>query len=707
MSEHDVYVGRLPQTSLDGKLSIHSQKSRKFMEEIGAPQLAMAILRDGYKLPLSESPANYFEENNKSAIMNDEFVREKISQWENKGYCHKVAVRPPITSPLSVASKIDLASGELKLRVCLDPSRHLNKYLIVKPTKLADLHISEKQIEKEDFMCAFDLENCYFHVSIHPEHHKYLGFKLDHPETREPVYYCFSVMIYGLSPAAGLITYLTNPLMAHIHTQGIRSSIMIDDGRTLGTTAAEAKKNHMTVLEVFQLAGWNIQWKKTSNDPTQTLYHQGFTTDTKSMTYSIPTFKIEDLEDRIEKLISPTTVTHLAQVTGKLASVQRAVGPIVPIMIRSSYQVIASHVEALGEEAWHTVINIPDIVVQDLNFLKTCLRQYNVQPIVNGATGFCLNSEVRSQQLVRPVLAGEYLGGVWAGDASKFQAAAYDVNNPNQVHLEYFEKEQIQTSSSSRELVTVETTLKHLETKLEVEKPTLVYWMTDSQVLCTWLTKGTSIEPVRIRIVKLYKHLHKLRLRLVPIWVPREDLLIQLADCASKHQDTDDWGLNSKSFKIIQELSPQEFTLDVFANCTNKQVHKFFSKVASPGSAGINAFMQDWSDDFVYACPPVKLVIETFRHIVKTGCKGVLVVPNWPRNVFWPVITQDGRHISEVFTRFWRFRPQLKIGRWCDESLFKINPRPEMLALFFDLTVDSTQKINTDRCLAGGCSKCG
>ena len=66
MAGHDVYVGRLPLTAIDDKLSIHSQKSRKFMKEIGVPQLAMAILRDGYKLPMSESPT-YFEENNKSA----------------------------------------------------------------------------------------------------------------------------------------------------------------------------------------------------------------------------------------------------------------------------------------------------------------------------------------------------------------------------------------------------------------------------------------------------------------------------------------------------------------------------------------------------------------------------------------------------------------------------------------------------------------
>ena len=82
-------------------------------------------------------------------------------------------------------------------------------------------------------------------------------------------------------------------------------------------------------------------------------------------------------------------------------------------------------------------------------------------------------------------------------------------------------------------------------------------------------------------------------MRLEQIWVPRSNFLIQIADAASKLRDTDDWGPTRKSFRILEQLSPEKFTLDAFANCTNKQLDKFFSKTQSPGSSGVNAFMQD------------------------------------------------------------------------------------------------------------------
>ena len=161
------------------------------------------------------------------------------------------------------------------------------------PVKLDDLSVSDKLLEPNDYMCAYDLENMYFHVSIHPEHQKYLGFQIPNAITGDPNYYCFSVLIYGLAPAVWLFIKLTWPLNEHINKLGIRSSIMIDDGRTLGGTEAESWTNHTRVLDIFQQAGWNIQFKKTSTSPTQELYHQGFVTNTKNMSYSIPGFKFK------------------------------------------------------------------------------------------------------------------------------------------------------------------------------------------------------------------------------------------------------------------------------------------------------------------------------------------------------------------------------------------------------------------------------
>ena len=107
----------------------------------------------------------------------------------------------------------------------------------------------------------------------------------------------------------------------------------------------------------------------------------------------------------------------------------------------------------------------------------------------------------------------------------------------------------------------------------------LIYWLTDSKCFVAWLEGGLRIKSISDRIVALYRKLHVMKLKLAPIWIPRSDCTITLADTVLKFKDTHDWGLIDKSFKILQELSLTEFTLDDFANCTNKRCPKFYSKV--------------------------------------------------------------------------------------------------------------------------------
>ena len=183
--------------------------------------------------------------------------------------------------------------------------------------------------------------------------------------------------------------------------------------------------------------------------------------------------------------------------------------------------------------------------------------------------------------------------------------------------------------------------------------------------------------------------------------------MIVAADAASKYKDSDDWGLDKKSFEIFQHLSPKEFTIDLFACCSNKQVPRFYSKVMSPGSLGVNAFMYSWAGDYVYACPPVKLTIDVIRHIETHECQGVLIVPCWRSHIFWTILTEDGVHMKPQFTHFRRFQPTIRSGPWCDKGFFVRNKRPEMLSCYFDTSRVEISKLSyRAQCLNDGCAKC-
>ena len=295
---------------------------------------------------------------------------------------------------------------------------------------------------------------------------------------------------------------------------------------------------------------------------------------------------------------------------------------------------------------------------------------------------------------------------LWVSDISTIKAVAYNVHNVGkEISIHEFSASERELSSSARELLAVSSALKRLKTEIKNAKITTIYWVTDSQVLVVWLQKGTKIAHAQDKIVEIFNLLHSIQARIIPIWSPRENNLIRLADELSKFNDTDDWGIEPAALRALESIFSEKFTCDMFANSTNRKVEKFFSKVAAPGSHGINCFMQDWSKEFSYVCPPVNLVIDVIRYIEAIPSRGVLVVPYWQRNPFWAVITSDGFHLNPIFSRFHEFYPRITTGKDYDSSAFKHGVRKRMLALLFN-TQRSTETPLQDLCLLNKCGIC-
>ena len=130
----------------------------------------------------------------------------------------------------------------------------------------------------------------------------------------------------------------------------------------------------------------------------------------------------------------------------------------------------------------------------------------------------------------------------------------------------------------------------------------LYYWLTDSQNVFIWLKSGSRKRHIQSILVKFFKDMASLKIRIEPIWVTRTQDKLVTTDIGSKFQYTDDWGVCDMSFQVLQSLAKTIVTCAVFASSTNKKCRKFYSKVASPGSSGINAFSQSWSLDYNWCC---------------------------------------------------------------------------------------------------------
>ena len=115
---------------------------------------------------------------------------------------------------------------------------------------------------------------------------QYTGFMVPDPGGT-PRYYTFQVMAYSCKPAVTIVTRLLCPIKAFLHRFNIKFTNYIDDGSISAATPGLCSDYMNFTLQVLQLAGWKIRWKKTVLVPTQRLLDLGFITDSVSMTYSI------------------------------------------------------------------------------------------------------------------------------------------------------------------------------------------------------------------------------------------------------------------------------------------------------------------------------------------------------------------------------------------------------------------------------------
>ena len=102
------------------------------------------------------------------------------------------------------------------------------------------------------------------------------------------------------------------------------------------------------------------------------------------------------------------------------------------------------------------------------------------------------------------------------------------------------------SSSGQRELLTVKYALEQrLKEGRVVAKAVTMYWLTDSENLVSFLTKGSRKLHIQTLVLQVLDICKKLNLAIIPIHLQREDPRIRIADEGSKIPDSDDWSNHS------------------------------------------------------------------------------------------------------------------------------------------------------------------
>ena len=111
------------------------------------------------------------------------------------------------------------------------------------------------------------------------------------------------------------------------------------------------------------------------------------------------------------------------------------------------------------------------------------------------------------------------------------------------------------------------------------------------------------------------------------------------ADYESRNSNLDtEWMINPTYLSQAFEGIPFTPVIDLFASRINKQFHQYVSYRPDPFARYNDAFTISWIDAKFYCFPPFSCIPKVVRKIICVKARGVLVVPQWPTQSWYPML---------------------------------------------------------------------
>ncbi len=155
--------------------------------------------------------------------------------------------------------------------------RPLNRAIKRFQFKMLTIKQIVSQIRSEDWFVTIDLKGAYFHVSILPQHRKFLRFAFGGEA------YQYRVLPFGLSLSPRTFTKCVDAALAPLRHQGIHILNYIDNWLILAQSEQMAARHRDVVLAHMKELGLWLNGKKSVLSPPQRISYLGVVWDSTTM----------------------------------------------------------------------------------------------------------------------------------------------------------------------------------------------------------------------------------------------------------------------------------------------------------------------------------------------------------------------------------------------------------------------------------------
>ena len=105
------------------------------------------------------------------------------------------------------------------------------------------------------------------------------------------------------------------------------------------------------------------------------------------------------------------------------------------------------------------------------------------------------------------------------------------------------------------------------------------------------------------------------------------------------HKETE-WQLKPAVFQHVVTHFGYPVEIDFMASRTNCQIARFMSWRPDPNAVAVDAFTVDWSSLNFWCFPPFSIILQVLHKIQLDKATGLLMVPRWPTQPWYPVLTK-------------------------------------------------------------------
>ena len=561
--------------------------------EITSDKFVLSLVR-GYEIEFETEPIcsvyvnKNFSNTEKRKI---ECELERLLRFGAVEYIEKDDVL--FSSPIFLVPKPD-NSHRLILNL-----KNLNKFLRCPHFKLEDFRSVCNLIRKGDFFTKIDLKDAYLSVPVSPKASKYLSFNF------EDRFYCYKALPFGLNMSPYLFTKLLRPVVRTLRERGIRIVIYLDDIILFCESKELCTRHTKIVLQVLQSLGFTINWKKSVLEPVYKIEYLGLVFDSLSMQVSLPErkrIKVSELCEAASKK-PVNTIQYFSELQGNLIAACSAI-PYGLLYTRALAKAIADNLAASNDDYAATMTLSRDILDD--------LQWWSVHVKVD-------SQNIRQDHYDRVISTDASLSGYGACSNGHSMNGFWTIVERDHINV--------------MELVAIERAL-HYYCAEDRDKQILL--RVDSRTAIAYINRLGGVHSLKLHEIakRIWEWAMQRKLWLVASYIPSRENIV--ADFESRKKISDlDWQLSRDVFLEITKNFGWP-TIDLFASVHSRQTERYVSLLPEGDAENTDAFTIDWSEEYGYCFAPFCLIARVLRKAKQEKAKLIIIVPNWPSQVWYP-----------------------------------------------------------------------